>query len=223
MSEPDEDMDPANWDCCDEHETVFRKGDECPKCEPEPEVNMTKLVDQLRGGWGDANEVCLAAADEIERLQTELRRVKSALVRHGVGEMVPANHPSNLAHEPCPPQRMSDEKAADCLRTLGFREPAVEAIVGTPPLAHNHEVRREIDGKHDVPDSQYAGILAAAESGDAVNTGDLINALWWRMGNQRRELGKKNADLALLAKAGCKVRADSDGHRFVEIASDIQE
>ena len=30
------DMDPANWDCCDEHQTVFRKGDECPKCEPEP-------------------------------------------------------------------------------------------------------------------------------------------------------------------------------------------
>jgi hypothetical protein len=32
MSEPDEDMDPANWDCCDEHEMVFRKGSECPKC-----------------------------------------------------------------------------------------------------------------------------------------------------------------------------------------------
>lgn len=58
------------------------------------------------------------------------------------------------------------------------------------PLAHNHGVRREIDGKHDVPDSQYAGILKAAESGDAVNTGDLINALWWRIGNQRKEIAR---------------------------------
>ena len=24
--------DPANWDCCDEHETVFRKGAACDKC-----------------------------------------------------------------------------------------------------------------------------------------------------------------------------------------------
>jgi len=36
----DEDLDPgndpANWDCCDEHETVFWKGTPCPKCEPEP-------------------------------------------------------------------------------------------------------------------------------------------------------------------------------------------
>lgn len=29
--------DPANWDCCDEHDTVFWKGTPCPKCEPEPD------------------------------------------------------------------------------------------------------------------------------------------------------------------------------------------
>ncbi|MCU1318108.1 MAG: hypothetical protein JWN63_3430 [Candidatus Acidoferrum typicum] len=38
--------DPANWDCCDEHETVFWKGTPCPKCEPEPEQ---QLVGPL--GW----------------------------------------------------------------------------------------------------------------------------------------------------------------------------
>jgi len=37
---PDEDMDPANFDCCDEHETVFRKGEPCPKCEAEPEEGV---------------------------------------------------------------------------------------------------------------------------------------------------------------------------------------
>lgn len=48
------DMDPANWDCCDEHETVFRKGDACPKCEPEPleqfedDDRFGELVEQVR-------------------------------------------------------------------------------------------------------------------------------------------------------------------------------
>jgi hypothetical protein len=25
-------MNVAEWDCCDEHETTFPMGDECPKC-----------------------------------------------------------------------------------------------------------------------------------------------------------------------------------------------
>lgn len=29
--------DPANWDCCDEHERVFWKGDSCPDCDAENE------------------------------------------------------------------------------------------------------------------------------------------------------------------------------------------
>lgn len=65
-------------------------------------------------------------------------------------------------------------------------------------LAHSPDVRREVTGKGDVSDSQFAGILKAAESGDAVNTMDLINALWWRIGNQRRELKRKNARIEQL-------------------------
>lgn len=57
-------------------------------------------------------------------------------------------------------------------------------------LAHSTDVRQEIKGKGDVPDSQFASILKAAESGDAVNTMDLINALWWRVRNQKREIAR---------------------------------
>lgn len=39
------DMDPANWACCDEHETVFRHGDACPKC---PEEVMTNGINTSR-------------------------------------------------------------------------------------------------------------------------------------------------------------------------------
>lgn len=45
----------------------------------------------------------------------------------------------------------------------------------------------------DSPDCQYAAVLAEAEKGEPVNTQDLINALWWRLGNQRRELARVNA------------------------------
>lgn len=45
----DPDNDPANWDCCDEHETVFRKGDACPKCEPEPPPRCGKPVENGPG------------------------------------------------------------------------------------------------------------------------------------------------------------------------------
>jgi hypothetical protein len=73
-----------------------------------------------------------------------------------------------------------------------------QGLYTEPALAHSADVRREIKGKGDVPESQFAGILKAAESGDEVNTMDLINALWWRVGNQRRELARKNADIERL-------------------------
>jgi len=60
-------------------------------------------------------------------------------------------------------------------------------------LAHSADIRQEIKGKGDVPDSQFAGILKAAESGDTVNTMDLINALWWRVNNQKREIARMHA------------------------------
>lgn len=25
--------DPSNWDCCDDHETVFLRGSRCPECD----------------------------------------------------------------------------------------------------------------------------------------------------------------------------------------------
>lgn len=45
--------DPANWDCCDEHETVFWKGDVCPKCEPEPteRKRLDARYEQIMNEW----------------------------------------------------------------------------------------------------------------------------------------------------------------------------
>lgn len=39
--------DPANWDCCDEHETVFLKGNPCPKCVPPPTEPYSFVPEEL--------------------------------------------------------------------------------------------------------------------------------------------------------------------------------
>ncbi len=53
LLDPDPDNDPANWDCCDEHETVFRKGDACPKCETEPVYKPPERCgNPVEGGGG---------------------------------------------------------------------------------------------------------------------------------------------------------------------------
>lgn len=44
------------------------------------------------------------------------------------------------------------------------------------------------------PSAQFIAILDAAEKGEPVNAQDLINALWWRVRNQRGELRKKNQE-----------------------------
>lgn len=44
----------------------------------------------------------------------------------------------------------------------------------------------------DSPDGQFAAVLQDAEKGEPINTQDLINALWWRLRNQRREIARVN-------------------------------
>lgn len=48
------------------------------------------------------------------------------------------------------------------------------------------------------PAEQFKAVLDAAEKGEFVNAQDLINALWWRVRNQRGELRKKNQDVERL-------------------------
>lgn len=53
-------QDLANWDCCDEHETVFPKGQACPKCEDEPEAEDQNLLSILRAvceSWVNGRKV----------------------------------------------------------------------------------------------------------------------------------------------------------------------
>jgi len=50
------------------------------------------------------------------------------------------------------------------------------------------EPRAELS--HDSPDGQFAAVLHEAEKGRPVNGQDLINALWWRVRNQRREISR---------------------------------
>jgi len=47
---------------------------------------------------------------------------------------------------------------------------------------------RKLD--YDAPDAQYADVLREAEKGEPTNTLDLIDALWWRLRNQRREIAR---------------------------------
>jgi hypothetical protein len=43
----------------------------------------------------------------------------------------------------------------------------------------------------DSPEIQFAAVYAEADKGYPVNTRDLINALWWKIRNQRRELARR--------------------------------
>lgn len=43
------------------------------------------------------------------------------------------------------------------------------------------------------PNSQFADVFAEAERGEPVNAQDLINALWWKVRNQRREIARLHA------------------------------
>lgn len=62
---------------------------------------------------------------------------------------------------------------------------------GVPTLVISDTLRPELSA--DSPDGQYAAVLKEAEKGEPVNTVDLINALWWRLRNQRREIAKLHA------------------------------
>lgn len=58
----------------------------------------------------------------------------------------------------------------------------------------SEEVRRELGGD-DVPNSQYAAVFAAMERGEAFHTLDVIDTLWWKIRNQRREISRLNEAL----------------------------
>jgi len=57
----------------------------------------------------------------------------------------------------------------------------------------------------DAPAGFYFRVLAEHEKGDPVNTQDLINALMWRVKNQREQLARLNQRIsAMLAGGDCK-------------------
>lgn len=45
------------------------------------------------------------------------------------------------------------------------------------------------------PAAQFKAVLDQAEKGEPVNTMDLINALWWRVRNQKREIARLHATI----------------------------
>jgi hypothetical protein len=47
----------------------------------------------------------------------------------------------------------------------------------------------------DAPTEQYKAVLHDVDKGLPVNGQDLINALWWRIANQRREINRLNERL----------------------------
>lgn len=47
----------------------------------------------------------------------------------------------------------------------------------------------------DAPTDQFAAVLKDWEKGRPVNTQDLVNALAWRLGNQRREISRLREQL----------------------------
>lgn len=47
----------------------------------------------------------------------------------------------------------------------------------------------------DAPSEQYKAVLHDVDRGLPVNGQDLINALWWRIANQRREINRLNERL----------------------------
>ena len=53
------------------------------------------------------------------------------------------------------------------------------------------DVRRELGGD-DVPNSQYAAVFSGMERGEAFHTLDVIDTLWWKIRNQRREISRLN-------------------------------
>lgn len=64
--------DPANWDCCDEHQTVFWKGDSCEQCEAERA--QAEEWDREYSAKIEAQEIAEAQrieAEENERTERE--------------------------------------------------------------------------------------------------------------------------------------------------------
>lgn len=61
--------DPANWDCCDEHETAFPRGEACPGCVGDMDIEPPEPDGECyRGG-----EAAGALAEEQARIQRELK------------------------------------------------------------------------------------------------------------------------------------------------------
>lgn len=132
----------------------------------------------------------------------------------------------NIPEAPVEPKAPTDFSAWRCARCGDdLAGHAARVVAGSCEDSPEDSPAREPSRPElgaDSPPGQFAAVLDEADKGHPVNTQDLINALWWRTRNQRTELARRNADLALLAKAGCRVRKAQDGHKFVEITSDVQ-
>lgn len=104
-----------------------------------------------------------------------------------------------------------------------------EMTCGDPKFVTSDILRRELTG--DPPGGQYAAVLKEAERGEAVNTLDLIDALWWRLRNQRREIARlmKERDTARRSleltqaqqrQAAIEIERLSEGHENIQRIND---
>jgi hypothetical protein len=67
---------------------------------------------------------------------------------------------------------------------------AREALGMDPNDTEVEPTRPEL--RHDSPEIQFADVFAELDKGHPVDTRDAINALWWKVRNQRREIARLN-------------------------------
>jgi hypothetical protein len=65
---------------------------------------------------------------------------------------------------------------------------AREALGMDPNDTEVEPTRPEL--RHDSPEIQFADVFAELDKGHPVDTRDAINALWWKVRNQRREIAR---------------------------------
>lgn len=134
-----------------------------------------------------------------------------------------------IGHPACPSQSVQDDLKAGADEIERLRNDCQELTSGDRKFVSSDTLRRELTG--DPPDGQYAALLKEAERGEAVNTLDLIDALWWRLRNQRREIARlmKERDTARRSleltqaqqrQAAIEIERLSEGHENIQRIND---
>lgn len=78
--------------------------------------------------------------------------------------------------------------AAERNREIANLRSDIAQLRGELSLAEEGLAEPEL--RHDSPEIQFADVYAEYEKGHPVNTQDLINAMAWKIRNQRREIAK---------------------------------